>query len=687
MMTLKMLNRLAPGLALAVILLAGCSGAQQATLPPQAQDSSVVAVLDGEAITLSEFERRYRRSVGGDTIAPDSADLHDFLDRYLNFRLKVKAAEDAGIGSLAEVQEEIDTYRLQLARPYMLEQEVLDPIIRDVYARSQEMVDASHILIRVGPEAPPADTLAAYTKLQALVDSLEAGADFGRLAMTYSEDPSATRQGPGYQGRLGFFSAGQMVAAFEDAAYATPVGEVSDIIRTRFGYHILYVHDRQPVLPDVDIAHIMIIPQGPTAADTAAAFEQVREIQQRIEAGEDFSTLARQYSMDSNTRERGGRLGLMPYNNPVIPASFRDAAFALEHPGDVSDVVETRFGFHLIQLIDQEEPQTFDEAYDELKTQVTRLPRTEQAQRAFAMEARDRYGVTVDTALVKTILERTPPDTILAKLAVNDFEALFDDTTFASIGDAQYTLSEFFAFAKSQRIQRAQTLEPQMMTALDAFLNDRALDYEAMQLEQRDPEFRSLMAEFRDGLLLFRVMEDSVWNAAAQDSAGLRAYYEAHADQYRFPDRTRIIGFYSASDSLLNDVATRLDAGTSVAQMQTMMAADSTLDLRIDTTFVAGETSSVYDEALSLTEGAHTEVLAYRNGHVLLVHDGIDPARPKTFEEARSEVISAYQEQLEDRLLQRLREQYNLYVFPERLDQAFAEERSASQDEDASPTG
>ncbi|RMH53993.1 MAG: peptidylprolyl isomerase, partial [Bacteroidetes bacterium] len=153
MMTRKVFYRLLPTFVLAVLLWAGCSGARETTreaaLPPQARDSSVVAILDGEPITVSEIERRYRRSLGGNSSAvPDSAELRDFLDRYLNFRLKVKAAEDAGIGDLPEIQEEIDTYRLQLARPYMLEQEVLEPIIREVYTRSQDMVDASHILIR-----------------------------------------------------------------------------------------------------------------------------------------------------------------------------------------------------------------------------------------------------------------------------------------------------------------------------------------------------------------------------------------------------------------------------------------------------------------------------------------------------------------------------------------------------------
>ncbi len=692
MMTRKVFYRLLPTFVLAVLLWAGCSGARETTreaaLPPQARDSSVVAILDGEPITVSEIERRYRRSLGGNSSAvPDSAELRDFLDRYLNFRLKVKAAEDAGIGDLPEIQEEIDTYRLQLARPYMLEQEVLEPIIREVYTRSQDMVDASHILIRVAPDAPPADTLEAYNMIRALIDSVKAGVDFGELALRYSEDPSASREGPGYKGRLGFFTAGQMVAPFEDAAYNTPVGQVSDIVRTRFGYHILYVHDRRPAIPDIEVAHIMIIPRGPTGADTAAALEQIEELRRRFENGEDFRALAREYSMDHNTREQGGRLGIMTFNNPVIPPEFRDAAFAIENPGEISDVVQSRFGFHLIYLIDRKERKPFEEAYEDLKTQVMRLPRTEQAQRAFARQARARYGVTVDTAQVRAVLDAFPADTIIAHLAVNDFDALFEDTTFATIGDAGYTLSDFFAFAKTQRLERNRPLEPQLMAALDAFLDDRALDYEAMRLQERDEEFRTLMEEFRDGLLLFRVMEDSVWNAASRDSVGLRAYFDAHAEAYRFPDRTRLIGFYSRDDSLLADVAARLDAGATVADIQALVASDSTLTLRIDTTLVAGPTNSVYDEALSLQAGDHTDVLAYRNGHVLLVHDGIEPARPKTFEEARSEVVTAYQEVLEQRLLERLRQRYALYVFPERLEQAFAGHATATAPAGDSPTG
>ena len=260
-------------------LIVGCSGSRTAAVPAGADDPSVVAVIDGEPLTLDEFETRYARASGGAAVAADDSleAYRDFLQRYVNFRVKVKAARDAGLDESDEVLSEIRTYRTNLARPYLIEREVLEPLVREVYDRRQETIDASHILIRVGPVPTPADTLAAYEKLVMVLDSVRAGTDFGDLAVRHSEDPSAQREGrPGYRGRLGFFEAGRMVQEFEDVAYETPVGEVSDIFRTQFGYHILQVNERRENVAPVQVAHIMIVPASPLASGQRGGARQDR---------------------------------------------------------------------------------------------------------------------------------------------------------------------------------------------------------------------------------------------------------------------------------------------------------------------------------------------------------------------------------------------------------------------------
>lgn len=647
--------------------------APDSTSASASQDSTVVAVYGDQAVTLEEFERRYARSVGGpEAAAQDSIEAYrDFLNRYINFRLKVQAAQAAGMGADSAMQQEIAQYRAGLARPYLLEQEVLDPLIRNLYERKQQMVDASHILIRLEPNATPEDTLAAYNRMAALVDSVEAGMDFGEVAARYSEDPSAQRpSGPGSRGRLGYFTAGRMIAPFEDAAYATPVGALSPIIRTRFGYHVLRVHDRREAVAPIRVSHILIRPAAstPAAADSARALAD--SLRSEIEAGADFAELARRYSADPGSASQGGDLGMVPYDAPLVPP-FKEAAFALENAGDVSEVVETQYGYHLIKLTEQSTFPAYDEAYDELKQEVAKLPRTREAEAAFAQEALRQRGATVDTTAALRPFEDVPVDSLFFTLVGG---ALPEETMaqpVATLGDSTFTLGDVAAFAVRAQVPRKETTREQVLALLDVFLAEQALDYEAAALEERDEEFRIVMEEFRDGLLLFKLMEDSVWTAAGRDTAALEAYFEAHADAYQYDDRTRVISLYSPSDSLLEATVARLEGGLSLAALAEEVQADSLAQLRIDTTMVAGETGSVYDAALALETGERTEPIAYQGGSVVLVRDAEEPARPMRFEEAINRVIADYQEVLEARLLERLRARYDAETFPERLNQAF----------------
>ena len=663
------------------------SGADVNPTSEGAQDSTVVASYDGQAITLAEFERRYARTVGGPAeAAQDSAEAYeDFLSRYVDFRIKVRAAEMAGMRQDSSMQQEVAQYRANLARPYLLEQEVLDPIIRDLYERQQETIDASHILIQVPPNASSEDTLQAYNRIAAIVDSIQAGEDFGEMAALFSEDPSAQRpEGPGARGRLGYFPAGQMVAPFEDAAYATPEGELSPIFRTQFGYHVLTVHDRREAVPDVQLAHILIRPADSTQAAADSARALTDSLQNQIQAGADFAELARQYSGDTGSAERGGDIGVVPYTAPLVEP-FKEVAFGLENVGDVSDVVETQFGYHLIKLLDRKAQPTYEEAYDDLKQQVARLPRTQEAEQAFARQVLDARGATVDTAAVLDVFADIPVDSVYFMLVSDTLSESVLARSVASLGDSTYTLRDVKAFAFGAQVPRAETTRDQVRAVMNAFLTEKALDYEAAALEERDEEFSTVMEEFRDGLLLFKLMEDSVWAAAGQDTAALETYFDAHADEYQYSERTRLIGLYSPSDSLLEATAARLDSNLTVADLAQEIQADSLAQLRIDTVMVSGESSSVYEEALALSTGERTELLPRQGGYAVFIRDGEEAARPMTFEEAISRVIADYQEVLEAQLLERLRSRYDVQLFPEKLTQAFADVGAASGDASTQP--
>lgn len=645
-------------------------------MPAAAESPHVVAVLGDDVLTIDEFERRYTRSSGSVEAAQEDSlsEYQDFLERYVNFRLKVRAAEEAGVTTLPSVQEEIRTYRTNLARPYLLEQEVMEPLVEELYRRQQEMVDVSHILVRVDQFASPADTLAAFEKIAALRDSVMQGGDFNEIAFRHSEDPSARRGegAPGFRGRLGPFTAGRLVEPFETYAYETAVDDVSPVFRTPFGYHILTVHDKGPAVSNIRLSHIMIRPNS-TPADSAAALELIDDLKRQLDEGADFAELAQQYSADTQSRGRGGDIGMVGFDAP-IHESFKQPAFALEEVGDVSGVVETPYGLHLIKLTGREEPSTYEESYDELKQLVTRLPRAREAEQDLAREVvRERSG-RVDTALVVEAFRNIPADSVFAKLVGKQLPAAVLADTVLVLGDSTYTVADMAEATTRTSIQGVPTTEGRARTILSEFVTKAAIDYEATRLEERDEEFRRLMDEFRDGLVLFQFMEDSVWTAAEQDSVELERYYEAHRDEYWWPERTRIISLQSPSDSLLEAVAQRLEGGAEPGDIYASYVDDTLNTLRMDTTMVADSTNSIYDRALGLAEGGNTEPLPYRGQQIILINDGVEASRPKTFPEARTQVVSDYQQIVEDRLIRRLRERYNVHTFPQRLVNAYAQE-------------
>ncbi|MFT5514110.1 MAG: peptidyl-prolyl cis-trans isomerase SurA [Rhodothermales bacterium] len=656
----------------AALLLASCTGLESSQDSTQPEDL-VVATIGDQAFTMAEFERQYVRSMpDSTTAASDSLEQYqDFLERYVDFRLKVMEADSAGYDTREDLVTEMAQYRGQLARPYLLERKVVEPLIRDLWEKKAEMVDVSHILLRLDPSAPPADTVRAYNRLSALMDSVAAGADFGAIAAEHSEDPSAKdAQRPGYRGHLGYYSGGRMVKPFEDRMFSTPVDSVSEIFRTQFGYHVLQVHDRIPSRPDRRIAHIMIQPRGQTAADSLDASDRLASVLERLASGEEFADVATEMSDDKQSAPRGGHLDAVAFDG-WLPPEMRDTAFAIDSVGVVSAPLTTAFGQHVIKLLGIDTAPTFEEAYEDLKNEVARLPRSNQAEAEFAAQIRVRENARVDSAWVNELMGTSSPDSVLFSFSSGSGDLEIKRRAIAFLGDSVYSAGQFGQFAAGYSGAREQNAQRRFHSALDAFLDDRAISFEVSILEARDANFRRTMQEFRDGLMLFRLMEDSVWSAANADTSALMERYEASKASYVFPDRVRILGIASSSDSLMQVVHSLLSAGTPYSAVREAYMADSTSRVRFDTTYVEGETSSIYDQAVSLDPGASTGVLAYSGGKIVLINDGTEPSRPKLFDEARAEVVGAYQEYLEAALIEKLRARYSVHTYPNRLVTAF----------------
>jgi peptidyl-prolyl cis-trans isomerase SurA len=647
----------------------GCSSSSTTAVEqPVEVVPDVVAMLNGSAITLDEFKTNFDRNgrvPGEDSVSAD--DYEEFLSRFVDFRLKVLEARRIGLQDDPTLQTEVQQYRLQLARPYIMERRVFEPLVREMYDRRTDMVEASHILLTVQPNASPEDTLTAWNQLTAIRDSVVAGASFGQLAAQYSQDPSAAGQpgNPGYQGQLGYFGGGRMVEAFEDMAFNTAVGEVSSIFRTQFGYHVLQVTDRKRLPADRELAHVMVRQQGATPADQAATEAKLDSIQAHLERGEAFAEVARTYSDDQNSAVRGGNIGRLAFD-AGLPFTFRDAAFGIETEGQWAGPVRTNFGYHFIQFNSSFPLGSFDEEYESMKSRISQMPRTQAAQDAFATRIVEEEGAWVDSSLVEGWVESMSQDSLVRWMALTDFSTLDDDPVFVEFADSTLSLSEFAKFFRRITVPAARTAEQRVYGVVDQWLAERAIDFEVNQLEQRDPEFAATMQDFRDGLLLFRFMEKEVWEKAATDTTALEAHFAEHGSSYRFPDRTRVVSYSSVNEEGLNRLVTSI-RGSSLDAALTEAEADTLFVLRADTTFIAEPSGSIFDQVLSLNQGEITDASSYNQGWIALYNDGIDPEREMTFDEARSELVNEVQADLESQLMADLRVQYGVVLYPEAL--------------------
>ena len=655
--------------ALGLVLLSlGCSSGGTTTSPSAASDvppDSIVAVYADEIITLSEFETAYEKANAQTAAAADSLPAYkDFLEQYVHYRLKVRAAREAGLDTLATVEQEIAKYRKQLAKPRILEKHIYEPLIRTLYERQQTEVDVSHILVRVKPDAAPKDTLQAYRTMQTIADSIQQGVPFADLAYRNSEDPSAQKKGrQGYRGRLGYLRAGQLVPSFEKRMYTVAPDSVSDIFRTRFGYHILKVHDRRPTKPPIRLSHVMLRPDS--AGTPTRLLDSLRTAILRDSTT--FEAVARQYSEDRRSAAKGGDLGKVS-SPSALPPSFREAVAALDSVGAVSDVVQTKYGYHIIKLTDREEPRTYEEAYDDLKKKISGSDRVDRRKQAFARSVRAEAGVQVDTSALLSTTSLASLDTLSRPLLsyTNADTAAATGTRIAALGDSTYTLGQL-AHHVTQSDGGARMSVGEM---LDDFLNAKAFTYAQARLEERDPSFAAKMDEYRDGLLAFQFMQDSVWTKAARDTAALRRTFETHRDRYRHPDRVRTIVLRAPADSLLAPYAGSPSNNRSLSALVQDAGPDSLVS--VDTTLVTDRSSAVYRRVQSTTDGRIVGPLSHDGESILLLRDALLPARRKTFEEALSSVTQDYQDTYEATVLRRLRERYDVTTYPSRLDRAFS---------------
>lgn len=502
-------------LSLFLIVYSGCAFGQT--------NDPVLMKINGKPVYKSEFEYIYNKNNSNNSI--DKKTLDEYVDLFVNFRLKVEEAEHLGLDTTQSFVNELSGYRSQLTKPYLTDQKVEEEILQTAYNRMKEDVDVSHILVRVPQNATATDTLNAWKKINAIAKRLEKE-DFAKVAKETSEDQSAEKNG----GHLGWMSAFQTVYPFETVAYSTPVGTISKPFKTAFGYHIIKVNNRRNSLGEILVAHIMRFTKEGDAAKNKAAKITIDSLYQRVLAGDDFGKLATQYSEDKASAVKNGELPWFGVGR-MVP-EFETAAFALKKNGDVSAPVQSAYGWHIIKLLDKRGLGSFDNIKADIERKIKRDERSTMGQKAFVAELKNEYNFQVNQESVKDftkLLQNT-------NLSDSTFksEALKLNKPLFSFAGKQYSQGDFARYLSSNSYTEKSIPSEIINDKLTAFTDREILSYEDSQLEKKYPDFRLLMQEYHDGILLFDISNTEVWEKASKDNDGLNKYFKDHKSDYKW---------------------------------------------------------------------------------------------------------------------------------------------------------
>jgi peptidyl-prolyl cis-trans isomerase SurA len=641
------------------------------SLSAQKTDDRVLLNIAGENVTAGDFMYVYNKNnINREEQGPDA--IREYLDLYINFRLKVKEAEELGMDTLSTFRKELEGYRKQLAQPYFVDSEVSEHLLKEAYERKQWDIRASHILIRLEKDATPEDTLAAYKKAVATRERLMAGEDFGKVAAEISEDPSsrdteASQYRParkGNMGDLGFFTVFDMVYSFEAGAYNTEVGKISQPVRTEYGYHLIKVTDKQPALGQVQVEHIFVaLPPNANAKDSLQKKMKIDGAYEKLMAGAKFEDVVAEYSEDKGSATNGGKLPWFGCNR-MVP-EFIIATRNLKDTGSVSPTFSTPYGYHIIKLIGRKPIGTFDEEEPALKSRLEKDLRNKLSQESVITrikkdngfkeypKAKDALFATVDSSIMK------------GEWDVNKAQGL--EKIVFSIGDLKYTQQDLAKYIAQKQSKKTTDIRTFLKDTYDAYVIEKCLAFEDSQLEKKYPEFRMLVQEYHDGILLFDLTDKNVWSKAVKDTTGLAEFFAANPGKYMWDKRfhASVVTILKPAQVNTEEVRNMFIAGKTPEEVLAKFNTDTTLNILVETANFSKGDSPVVDK-VKWKDGISSMVDSPSGPSFVFGYEVLPP-QPKMLQEARGLVTADYQAYLEEQWIRELRAKYPVTIYQEVL--------------------
>lgn len=637
------------------LLLAGCKSTKVVDSGNQkTDDQQILFTVNGEGVTAEEFKYVYSKNNINNDSAFTKTDIKEYLDLYVNFKLKIQEAESRGMDKSKAFVDEFNGYKEQLKKPYLTENKVTERLVSEAYDRFKYEVRACHILINAKE-----DTLDAYNKIVEIKKQLDKGASFENLAKQYSQDPSVKVNG----GDLGYFTSFQMVYPFESAAYQTNVGEVSAPTRTQFGYHLVKVKDRRPANGKVQVAHIMIR----ATSDTTAVKNRIFEIYDQVKGGVEWAELVKLYSEDVNSRNTDGVL--RAFSVGQMPLEFQEASFALAEPGEISDPVKTQYGWHIIKLINREPIESFEQMEASIKSRISRDSRAQLNEIALINRLKKENGFMENAENKKIALSIT--DSTLLRGNWKYTPTAQNDLELFKVADKTHLLNEFATYIEDNQKPVKDELNHYTNVLYNDFQKSKIIAYEEDHLANKYFDYKMIVKEYREGILLFNLMENEVWNRAVEDTVGLEAFYHSRKDNYKWDERAKA-SIYSASEKILQEISNAIEKEDSVFLTKQSLYKKYNSGSNLILQSESGIFERGVKEVLDLAEWkvGIQELEFGGKSHLVWIQE-ILPPQIKTLQETKGAVISDYQEVLEKNWLVKLKEKYSVLMNNEVLNYVY----------------
>jgi peptidyl-prolyl cis-trans isomerase SurA len=617
----------------------------------------VLLTIDNQPVLRSDFERIYHKN--NEIQGYDNKSAADYLEMFINFKLKVYEAEKEGYDTLSSFRKELAGYREQLSRPYLQDIKLVDQLVKEAYYRTVNEVNASHIMVKVAAKASPADTLAAYNKAMDIRKRLVAGESFEKIALNESDDPSAKSNA----GDLGWFYAFSMVYPFENAAYNTNVGDYSMPVRTRYGYHIIRVNDKRPALGEIKLAHILIrADRNQKPEEVNQALEKIKTCYRLLNEGKSFTEVVKQYSEDAGSAQIGGQMRWI--RSGELPLNIENKVFALTDSGSFTGPLRSDYGWHIFQLQSKRPLPAFDQAKSQIEEKVMMDERGKKAEKTFI------------AGLKKDLDFQSFPQNITLLAAIMDSSVYSGNWNPAStenlsnpvfvIKDKQYSQMDLVNYInKTKRYSPKSSFSDIANNKCDEMVKKELFENEKQQLDAKYPSFKYLMEEYHDGILLFNIMDKNIWTKAVNDSTGLRKYYGDHTGDYQWKERADV-SVYTVKDEKLLKTAKKAAVirtkknWTSDEYVKQVCGNDSVKCVQVsDYKIEQGEKAPFGD-----FEWKKGSVQSQAVGSInrIVVVNNIIALGPKVFNEVQGQVTSDYQNFLDKKWIEELRAKYPVVI-------------------------